>query len=153
MTDCAKCGACCEDIYCGISEGKLNTYGHMERYIDPNTDEGWERWKAVGYLDEDRDEWTAIYNNPNERNRVDATFIMDHWHRIEGKENRWTCDMFDSKTRLCTAHDSRPYICSEYPWYGRTPERYDGDATTLPKACSYNADVRTMLPIVSINGS
>lgn len=51
-------------------------------------------------------------------------FAVEHWTKLgsEGAEVYYRCDAFDPETRLCTAHDDRPPICSGYPWYGRTRE-------------------------------
>lgn len=97
----------------------------------------------------------------NARNRADAEFMRDHWKTADtyvdeygGRVYEVRCDMFDTKRRLCTAHDARPPVCQDYPWYGMTPEeRIDSEsAYGMSPRCSYTADVRTMLPIVTING-
>lgn len=85
-----------------------------------------------------------------------APFAREHWTLIEarecaeGTEYRVRCDVFDPATRRCTAHADRPPICSGYPWYGAEPDPERG--RTLDLVCSFQADVRTVLPIVQVNG-
>lgn len=70
-------------------------------------------------------------------------FIAQHWHPLYGwpeEPSTWIavrCDAFDPVTRLCTAHEARPPVCSRFPWYGGTPE-----PGRLPYLhCSYQADI------------
>ena len=63
-------------------------------------------------------------------------FILEHWYRISREEahkrqpskgylNGWSgsyfyvCDAWDEETRLCKIHESRPEICSGFPFYGK----------------------------------
>lgn len=123
MTECAKCGDCCEAISIGCA---------IERVLD----------------DEDTPE----------RVRVDLAFMREHWHLLPGyaaDNPHYSCDQFDHESRLCTAHETRPPVCRDFPWY----ERPEGDkgreviARSLSPRCSFNADVpgRRMLPIVEVN--
>lgn len=82
-----------------------------------------------------------------------TAFVREHWHVIRSKDTdagpRWEsrCDRFDPKTRLCTAHDERPPICSGFPWYG-------GQRGLMPMdpGCSFNADVPgLLLPLFVVN--
>jgi Fe-S-cluster containining protein len=82
-----------------------------------------------------------------ERPSANALFITQHWHPIEAWRDlkdgvsvtSARCDMFDPATRLCTAHESRPPICSRFPWYGDQPGA--DRAAPLPRHCSFLADV------------
>lgn len=49
------------------------------------------------------------------------------------------CRHFDKDSRLCTAHDQRPPVCSGFPWYDRPPLT----AGLMPPSirCSYWEDV------------
>lgn len=117
MTDCSRCGNCCENITISF---------------DP--------------MAEDLGDW-------GERGQVDLLFIREHWHRRDGFTTfTYSCDQFDPKSRLCTAHESRPPVCRDYPWYGRPPEERSSTvvAKEMSPQCSFNADVRTMLPIVEV---
>ena len=92
-----------------------------------------------------------------ERSVYDSEFLLQHWHRVSRPEARrrnphiqadtpghfyYECDMFDPDTNSCTAHESKPRVCTGFPWYG-------GEANTtaiggLP-ACSFWADVSAEL--------
>ncbi len=84
-----------------------------------------------------------------------TAFIKKHWHPIKRAEviRRWPefadvveqghfyeCDAFDPVTRLCTAHQNRPPVCKNYPWYGQEPT-----VRGLPLRCSYWSDVEVEL--------
>jgi Fe-S-cluster containining protein len=86
-------------------------------------------------------------------------FFLDNWTSTStftaadgDTVHRVRCDQFNPDTRQCEAHDDRPRVCSEFPWYGRSPHDPDsrGIADSLSPRCSYHADVRTMLPIVEV---
>lgn len=59
----------------------------------------------------------------------------------------YECDAFDPVARVCTAHDTRPQICSGFPWYTEPPYSQAPDwkpqADTLYswRRCSFWADV------------
>jgi Fe-S-cluster containining protein len=89
------------------------------------------------------------------RGLADATFIMKHWHFAGWMEvynglpkpgqRVYSCDMFDTETRLCTAHKDRPPVCSLYPWYGKKPEAWmlapvPAESAKL-RSCSYWFDI------------
>jgi Fe-S-cluster containining protein len=58
------------------------------------------------------------------------------------------CKKFDKTTRKCTAHNDRPQLCRNYPWYGKEPKRGD---TTMGGRCSFLVDAGyKMLPIVEV---
>ena len=120
MTECAKCGDCCENIYIGLTPPDI-TRMLADPYIAGAT-------------------------------RRSLEFVQHHWSLLwqSGQGRGYECDMFDKVSRLCTAHDSRPPICQGYPWYGKKPDREL--VKDMSPRCSFNADVRTMLPIVSVNG-
>lgn len=82
-----------------------------------------------------------------------APFAQQHWHEIPDYSDlapeqvcAVRCDVFDPDTRTCTAYEDRPPICSGFPWYGAEPDR----ERLLDPCCTFNADVRTMLPIVAV---
>ncbi len=114
MTDCNRCGDCCENLTLNFTKAEL-----------------------AAFVRETGD--TAL--TPVRRDHLaNARFILAHWHRSSGggSATRYACDAFDPSTRLCTAHQDRPPICAGYPWYGALP----GVRTaTLPPPCSFNADV------------
>jgi hypothetical protein len=87
-------------------------------------------------------------------------FIRVHWTAtgvVTGDGSRlWVCDRFDPVGRVCLAHEDRPPVCRNYPWYGREP---DPGKITHDLSCSYLLDLppdqrpegaRPLLPIVDI---
>ena len=81
-----------------------------------------------------------------------AAFAREHWTLIRTRPSAYLggeevdevrCDAFDPATRLCTAREQRPPICSRFPWYDKTPDQ----ERELPGGCSFNADVHTLTPI------
>lgn len=128
MTGCSRCGDCCERIHSVPMEQFVAMTAH-----DPAT------MNAVG-----------------KSNIATAVFAIEHW-KVVGVEtdalglvthNIYACEAFDPVTRLCTAHEARPPVCSGFPWYGKEPYL----SKTLHPRCSFNADVRTTLPIAAVNG-
>lgn len=122
MTECGKCGDCCEDIKLNVPQGTI----------------------------------TAMLANPYiaGRGRRDMIFVQEYMiltGRVDGKfashpRQIRDCLMFDPETNLCNAHEQRPLLCAGYPWYSGGPSK----SQHLHARCTFNADVRTMLPIVSI---
>lgn len=56
------------------------------------------------------------------------------------------CVNYDVATRSCLAYDSRPPVCSDFPFYGRLAE-----GSRINSVCGYQAELgRTVLPIVAI---
>jgi Fe-S-cluster containining protein len=71
----------------------------------------------------------------------ELAFLAEHWHPTGARRedlHGYTCDRFDPRTRLCTAHDERPPICRGYPWYDAAPGRR---LVVLPARCAFRADV------------
>jgi hypothetical protein len=69
------------------------------------------------------------------RNYLDARWIIDHWHDLGDGDA--LCDAFDPQTRTCLAYDERPPVCSDYPWYRKSP----GNDQIASLRCSFWADV------------
>lgn len=136
LTDCNRCGDCCEDIYLNTSKARSR---REVRFGDPREDAVWEAWVA-GWATK------GEQHAPREafvRSYLDAVFIDQHWHggrpAGHGVTDHWSCDRFDPATRLCLAHDDRPPICRDFPWYGREPSADEG--AKLSKRCAFRADV------------
>lgn len=126
MTECSRCGACCDPVL-------LPFHPHhraKQRLTGPLED--WERHQYAFYLEH----WTVI-GEPGEGE----------------SQYKVACDQFNPATRECTAHEDRPAICSGFPWYGRDPMRPVSGAVRewLVPQCSFNADVRPMLPLHVVN--
>jgi Fe-S-cluster containining protein len=114
MTECNRCGHCCEHLQLNFTKAELRAY--------------------VG-------DTGGSASTPVTRDHLaNARFILGHWHRASGGGTAtiYACDAFDPTTRLCTAQEDRPPICAGYPWYDAPP----GWVTKqLPSPCSFNADV------------
>ena len=133
---CAQCGSCCTHIWLTVDPRKWSTRA-LANIPDPRTDEGWAYWlEHSNYADENRDDAIRRYN-PDGRMRADADFVAAHW--TENCDGYWTCDAYDPERGTCTAHEDRPPLCRDYPWYGREPDA-EG-ASHLYKQCSYLADL------------
>lgn len=109
MTECSRCGGCCENTWLSVTKREL-----------------------VGWLTDPERTPTGVAN---------ANLVLNHWHRVGGggRRTRWTCDLLDPETRLCTAHDVRPQICTDFPYYQNAT--LDPATIHLPLECSYWADV------------
>lgn len=140
---CSACGACCNPVPFTREEHAAVTAWCTEALAaggtqDPRTDDGWAWWMEHGW-DYSRESATARFDRDG-RWREDADFIAAHWTPRDYGEG-CTCDMFDPATNLCTAQDTKPPVCRDYPWYSDepTPER----AVRLLPGCSYIADVES----------
>ena len=129
MTECNGCGHCCDPVIFGHDPQEFAA----ARLADPHLDE-------VGA-------WA----------RQQAEFLRENWHSEssftapDGRTvHRVRCDAYDRATRTCQAYENRPRVCSAFPWYDEAPSLASPQAGAMAPMCSYNADVRTMLPIVAV---
>lgn len=134
MTDCARCGSCCDPV--------ILMFDPQERAAERlGSGEPLEDWSTQQY-EFFRDHWTSTSTFEDDLDGEPVTV-----HRVR-------CDQYDPDTRSCMAHDTRPQVCSEFPWYGRDPNSEGSRhiAHALAPQCSFNADVagRKMLPIVAV---
>lgn len=132
MTDCSQCGDCCDPVIITFDPQEVAA----ERLAANPDMEGWARHQYEFF----RDHWRSISTFED---TLDGETITVH--RVE-------CDQFDRATRTCLAHDNRPQACSGFPWYGRDPRSDEAfpQRGSLSPRCSYNADARTMLPIIEV---
>jgi len=121
----ADCGACCINIVSAHPS-------RFEEYIDMTGD--------------DLEKYAV--------NIKTANFVYDNWTvtKVRKDEATYECLAYDRLTRSCTAHDSRPPVCSEYPWYDKNPDKNSASGKSMHNLCGYMEDIRTVLPIVQING-
>jgi Fe-S-cluster containining protein len=92
VTECARCGACCERIY----------YSDTPEEIDHRAEGGegigeWSRYDAqfIRYY------WRGA---------------------DDGNGNIvYSCDAYDPIARTCMQHENRPQVCRGFPWYGDEP--------------------------------
>lgn len=146
MTDCARCGDCCERVAPQTSVPDLR-----RKLADPYY-AGWNRNQAE-----------RIVQMLTERVDPDP-----NWDR---KRPSYRCKHFNPETRECEAHEARPWMCAGYPWYrdGDLLATYPLITRLSPKRkpsvepelgsripldfsprCSFTADVRKMLPLVAV---
>jgi Fe-S-cluster containining protein len=146
MTECSRCGDCCDPItFSADALERLSAWARPDLphpFIDPTywTEGGWEFWRAVKA-------WPRM--------REDALFIDANWTVLRKYESAtgpgvyMECNYFDSEARMCRAGPARPPVCRDYPWYGREP----GDikpANSLPPRCSFWADVPVEISGVAV---
>lgn len=133
---CARCGHCCTRIWLNADPRPWSTRA-LAGVPDPATDAGWAYWlEYSSYGDTDRDDVIRRYN-PDGRMRADADFVAAHW--AETCDGHWTCDAYDPGHAVCTAHQDRPPLCRDYPWYGEEPG--PDRSEHLFRQCSYLADL------------
>lgn len=130
MTDCGRCGDCCDRI------GYFGDWNRLQQWADYA--KSWREWAMYNLRDgEDGglDEYEA-------RMIADSEFILAHWSpnpdEADAAMPSFKCSAFDPVARLCTAHNTRPPICRGFPWYG---ERSGVAHSRLPARCSFWADV------------
>lgn len=165
MTDvtCAVgCGVCCDPVILMIPLTTMTNWSaeRVAEYPDPHTEEGWARWVEYGWAGR---RWEVIRKMGPAHDRRNSDFADKHWRELLGPEreadqgqHRISCDAFDRHSRSCTVHAAggQPPICSGYPRYGKPPGDPDiGYGPGMSPACSYNGEVRTMLPIVGVRSS
>lgn len=110
------CGACCDPV-------------HLD-------------WLQRDKVDQWRD-WFAEHPDDPPPPGSDQAFILAHWDEYERYDGgaRYRCDRFDPDTRQCTAHDDRPDVCRNFPFYGRPGDGAQLEVNPDGASCSYWADV------------
>lgn len=135
MTECACCGDCCVEF-------PLNTPERADLFGKRILAEAG-RSPAHQYTGRYRKmaAWMAnleVVSGPFRSKADDKDEVVLRW--------RYRCPLFNEETRLCGDHANRPQVCRRYPWYGKEPDT----GSDLSPRCSFNADVRKMLPIVEV---
>lgn len=104
MTDCVRCGDCCDPVTLPLDQ--------WLQVLDWNAEWPEERWDG-----DERGTRAEVFPN--------LTFMYEHWHctDVRGSTVLLRCDAFDVSTRTCTMYEQRPPVCRDYPWYGKTPAR------------------------------
>ncbi len=123
MTECRLgCGACCDPVQIPWTQAEAVTLP-----IDPR-----DRF------------WMLEMLTPMSRREAKAKMphLFDGRPVVDANKRPvfpmfYSCRAFDPETRLCTAHELRPPICSGFPWYDEAPKRN----ATIPPQCEFNRDV------------
>jgi Fe-S-cluster containining protein len=136
MTACAQCGLCCEVI--GIRADPAYYQRDPKDIVWPGDEP-----EAVPLIFHEF-MWIKQHFHPISIEEAIAInpHIVDETTR-EG-HSYYTCDAYDKETKLCTAHDDRPAICRDFPWYGKSVNPYN--LKSFPR-CSYWRDLpRSLWP-------
>lgn len=167
---CAGCGNCCAPVYLSYPISGVLAW---LRAPDPADDETWRSyWLGRGGWTDEMREMAIARWQPGSPTRQNAEFMAEHWTEewTDADGSRVvTCSAYDPDTRLCTAHENRPPICSDYPWYGEPPKRKralekvaDLGPGGARLGCSYIGDlppeerpdrVRRLIPITPTNAA
>jgi len=126
---CGMCGKCCEAIHIPMSPERIAEsakYGGDAKFVHENwTPITKEEAFAINPKIESNEEW-ARQNWPGKPEDPYKDMYF------------YTCDRLDKEKGLCTVHETRPRVCSGYPWYGVLPNEtmlwYSDD-------CGYIVDV------------
>lgn len=122
MTECNKCGDCCETIYFP----SMDRVAEIVKWVSHPEAKG----------------WTEEYDN----NVVDALFTTENW-KLNDDEQTYHCLKFDKENRICSVHEDRPYVCRGFPWYGKKPWK---EAIAKYPSCSFWEDLGGREQAVSI---
>ena len=129
MTECNGCGRCCDPYTSIVSPLHLRT-GFAEQVVGDETAD-WMRAHLTPLKRRDGIEMTADYLDSG------MTMFVVAGHVVQMLTWFYKCDLYDSETRQCTDHSSRPAPCRGFPWFGEEPT----PTKALPVECSFNADV------------
>lgn len=133
--DCAGCGSCCEVVWTQFDPTRLAE-------MVANTDRRRRDGAALVAADIDVDFYAAHFRPLRPDEAGDGSVGADA--AAEHGLTPWACDAFDRESRLCTAHETRPSMCSGYPWYLGWPwgnTEPDHERAFLPDRCSHRWDV------------
>lgn len=115
---CNGCGGCCDPITLS------------------NSREGLKESKPEDFVHPQMREWalSALVELPRE---IGIERAAAYGRSVEGWEHFYECRHYDRETRRCGIYETRPYICSGYPWYNEPPD----PRKKLPDPCSYIEDI------------
>jgi Fe-S-cluster containining protein len=115
MNLCNQCGACCRVIKADRSPEEIGAMAALTAAIGIPSDFAFiaAHWHALS-----RDE--AMRRNP---------FYVA---RLPPEAHLYRCDQLGADGR-CLAHDTRPFVCRGYPWYGERPR----DMPLADPQCGY----------------
>lgn len=116
---CAGCGGCCTHLTLEIGPDAIAQELANLEAVEADEAAGYPRAEA----------WT-------DRHRVTTRWMAQLESKGERVFGRWaySCPLLDPESRLCTAHERRPVVCSGFPFYGRPPAE---DPAEMSDGCSY----------------
>ena len=108
MGKCKMCGICCKTIYLGVSPERVED---MAKYTD----------SSMTHTDAKfiRENWIPL--SRAQALEINPRLVLEIDQKAQGKFYYYSCTKLDPLTNLCTVRDSRPPVCSNYPWYDRDP--------------------------------
>lgn len=117
---CARCGNCCDPVHLAPDQA-----AKIDVVVELMTD---------------------VYSPGCTLNPQDErAWMIEHWHEIRRDDDggvAYRCDQFDPETRACTAHNDRPPVCRNYPFYDRPGDpRELGRPNADGPSCSFWLDV------------
>jgi Fe-S-cluster containining protein len=121
MSECKRCGKCCECIVLAYSS----------EYI-----------KEVAAREVKHSNFNFAYRNFRQITQERAYLInpyLKNWSKNQ-TQYFYTCRRFDPITRICKVYSARPQTCSGFPWYGKIPAMqplYSLD-------CGYHEDLKNL---------
>lgn len=125
QASCSMCGKCCEAIRLPMSHEKFSPDYTEVLYVD-------KEFMFDNFVPMSQEEALSI--NPQ--------LLMGKVHP-DGKYEEspgfyYSCKMYDKETKKCNAHDLRPKVCREFPWYGNSINNH---SLGMHLSCSYWQDV------------
>jgi Fe-S-cluster containining protein len=127
---CAMCGDCCESIKASLSgagfTAVVSTSGGVS-ISSKQAVEGWgRRLYAAGVYMRDAAFIRRWMEPTGEVTKATRWTDEDGNEQWRGARQIWRCLKFDTERRICTAHNERPQMCAEYPFYGKPPSARNG---------------------------
>lgn len=148
MTECSRCGDCCESI-----PTQRNRADFTALLANPYF--AGEARRDAQFIVDHWQPYAPKFDRPKKGCGEDGQHVDEDccWQKV-GDWN--TCDQFDVERRLCGAHADRPPVCRNYPWYPTHPAPMrQADGNWLSVRCSFRADIPegspgALLPIVGV---
>jgi len=123
---------CCRALIVPIAPERLKDF----KDADPYSFDYMKMWKPLT-LDE------AMKINPGHFSLLEIReYVEGRGHFIEGCHGYiYSClALVDSpEGAICTVYDKRPLVCSDYPWYGRSPSP---GFIFYSRTCGYKVDFK-----------
>jgi Fe-S-cluster containining protein len=120
MSECKRCGKCCECIVLNRDPDQIRDMASREvRHSNFN-------FAYRNFIPITQEQ--AYQINP----------YLKEWK--QSVQYFYTCRRFDKATRTCKVHSARPDTCSGFPWYGRKPIMQ----SLYSPECGYQEDLKNL---------